>query len=182
MPKNSQQVILRRYKAITEIMEECVRDNVTPSNMTILKRLEHRKIKISYWQLCRDIAVVNQENSFLRDLGESNYSAMLQRTSDNLDRAETEAWEKYNAEWTTTRSRERETPKGTFTEEETTKNDASAKAKFLEIFVLCQKTRLEMLKGDNILISVDMLSKKLNQVKEERDGLKIQLARAQNGK
>lgn len=174
--------ILKRHKAIRDIIDECHKEGRPVENSHILRRLNEMGIEIKLRQLQSDRTAINQESSFLSDLGESNYSAYMQEIMDDLDLIRKAAWEKYNAVWNTKKAKEKTVDGKKTTEKEVIENDAAPKARFLEIFLQCQNIKLSLLKGDNVDLAMDMLSKKLHTVKEERDGLKVQLEKARDEK
>lgn len=177
--KGSADNVIKRRKALLAIIEDCYRQGIPVTNHVLLVKLAESGFSISHRQLFRDRTIINLENTFLADLGESNYSAFLEDIKDKIEWIEQQAIDLFNTKWVTKKAIKRQIPDKDgdtiITEQQITENEAEPKARFLDIVGQCQKFKLDMLKGDNINIAVDLLSKKMRLIKDENAGLKTQL-------
>jgi hypothetical protein len=160
----------RRILATKKIMLQLKLEHKPISRNTVFSLIRAQGFDVEEGTVYRDIVLINRENSWVRDLVESNYSAMQEHISEMLDFIEKEALENYSKTWTMNRTVKKigTTSKGEFESEEetTTQEMAAPKAQFLMLIGKVQELRMKHTHGDNINISAALLSRELQEAKE----------------
>lgn len=160
-----------RRRALMKIMGDFRKEGKLANRSTLQKPLEQAGFPASTGTIYRDITLINRENTWVKDLVESNYSAFQEHISDMLDFVEQEALDNYNKKWTLDKKTKRvvSNSKGEFEslEETTTQEMAAPKVQFLEIIGKVQQLRMKHTHGDNINISAALLSAELQDAKDK---------------
>jgi hypothetical protein len=160
----------RRRLAIVKIISQLRKEHKPVNRFTVLPLIRAEGYDVEEGTVYRDLTVINRENTWVRDLVESNYSAYQERIAENLDFMEKEAIENYHKSWTMNKTVKRvvSNEKGNFEtiEETITQEMASPKAQFLLILGKVQELRMKHTHGDNINISAALLSAELQDAKD----------------
>jgi N-glycosylase/DNA lyase len=119
--------------------------------------MKEKGYNINRSTLYRDRKDINQRNSFVRDLSESNYSTYVQEMFENIDFVTDEAMQMLT----------------------TTRNDRT-KIFSGKLILEAVRTKTEILSGKVLDISVELLGKKLSSMREENHNLKEKLAKSRH--
>ena len=129
----------RRLKLL-DIVNQCREKGKLINRYTLQPELEKKGFNVSFATIYRDMTSINQKNTWVRDLAQSNYSAYQESISQNLEWIEQQAQQKF----------------------EETNNHV-----WLNIIHSVQQTKMKHTNGENITISAAMLGKKFNEIKKE---------------
>jgi len=134
-----------RRREVLKIMTHLKKNGQRINRYTVKDQLDKSGFDMSVSTIYRDMTVINRENTWVRDLSESNYSAYQEDISNNLE------WVIHQA----------------ITQFEKTKNHV-----WLNIMLKAQETKMKHTNGENINISAALLGKKFKQLKKELDDKK----------
>ena len=109
---------------------------------TLQPALKEAGYDVSFATIYRDMTAINQNNSWVRDLASSNYSAYQEDISSNLEWIETQAKTQF----------------------EKTEDHV-----WLQIVHRVQETRMKHTNGENINVSAAMLGKQFNKMKKDSE-------------
>jgi hypothetical protein len=110
-----------------------------------------------------------QENSnFVISIAETQYSAMIEDIWNKLKHIEDQSLDLAGRDWTEIKTREGDGTEGS-SYTETTPNQYKPKHDFLKLAKEVQKEKRELLKGDVINVSVAMLEKKFQMLRDESE-------------
>ncbi len=138
----------QRRITLQEIINEFRGKGLLINRYTLQPALKKQGFDVSFSTIYRDMTSLNQKNTWVRDLAESNYSAYQENISNNLEWIETQAKEQF----------------------EKTKANM-----WLGIIHRVQETRMKHTNGENINISAAFLNKKFNQMNEKEEKKKEEL-------
>ena len=131
----------RRIKLL-DIVNQFRAQGKLVNRYTLQPALEQAGFKVSFATIYRDMTSINQNNTWVRDLSESNYSAYQEQISQNLEWIEQKAQKQF----------------------EITENHV-----WLNIIHSVQQTKMKHTNGDNINISVAMLGKKFSELEDSTE-------------
>lgn len=137
----------QRRSKLLEIVNKFRAEGKLCNRYTLQPALEQAGFKVSFATIYRDMTSINQKNTWVRDLAQSNYSAYQEQISQNLEYIEHQADLKFQE----------------------TGNHV-----WLNIIHRVQETKMKHTNGDNISISAALLNKKFNQMSKEKDEKKEQ--------
>ncbi|MGC1709911.1 MAG: hypothetical protein WA799_08955 [Nitrosotalea sp.] len=157
--------INNRRDALKKILERFRREGKTINRFTVQAPLRDAGYDVEVGTIYRDLTAVNRENTWVRDLVESNYSEYQQQIADSLAWIEKEAQEQYAKKWTLSKTTKKENHNGTSTESVVTQELAAPKASFLGIIAKVQELKMKHTHGDNINISAALLARELQDAK-----------------
>ena len=140
MPTVSVDDTQERRLALLDLVNEFRSKGKLINRYTLQPELEKLGFKVSFATIYRDMTSLNQKNTWVRDLAESNYSAYQESISNNLEWIEQQAQKQF----------------------EDTQNHV-----WLNIIHRVQETKMKHTNGDNINISVAILGKQFNKLKHE---------------
>ncbi|MDH3339804.1 MAG: hypothetical protein OEL84_00810 [Nitrosopumilus sp.] len=129
----------RRLKLL-DIVNQFREKGKLVNRYTLQPALEEQGYKVSFATIYRDMTSINQKNTWVRDLAQSNYSAYQESISQNLEWIEQQAQKMFQE----------------------TENHV-----WLNIIHRVQETKMKHTNGENINISAAMLGKKFNEMKKE---------------
>jgi len=129
-----------RRREIMKIMTHLKKNGQRINRYTIKNQLDKLGFEISVATVYRDMTAVNRENTWVRDLSGSNYSAYQEDISNTLDWLESQASRQF----------------------ESTKEHV-----WLNIILKIQETRMKQTNGENINISVALLGKKFTDMDKQ---------------
>ena len=170
---HTEEITQRRYE-VEKIIALLKNQNQPVNRYTVNELLEKKGYKVNLATVYRDITAVNRENTWVRDLSESNYSAYMEDIFGSLVWAQEEAKTQYHKTWTANKIVKKETNEGDTTETTTTQELGAPKNAFLSTFVKTQELKHKLLTGDNINISAALLGKKLNELKKQTESFEEQ--------
>lgn len=149
--------IIERQTILAEIISDQKAEHNPTTPKELLPKMKKRGYNIDRSTLYRDRLAINQRNSFVRDLSESNYSSYIQDMFENIDYVTDEAMQMLT----------------------TTGND---KTKILSGKLILEgvRTKTEILSGKVLDISVELLSKKMRSMREENNNLQQELAESRH--
>lgn len=167
-----------RRDVLAKIISDLKVEGVPVTKKILVEKMAKKGYKMDDSTLHRDRTELNKKNTFVRDMGESNYSSYIEEIATTLDYVTNEALAIYEAEWNkvavNTKTKGGRIVKGrvvggetVFHERKAEKNALHAKIQALRIINDATKCKLELLKGDTINISVALLGQKLNKLKDE---------------
>ena len=169
--------ILNRRTAIKQIIIHLKRQGTPVNRFTIKPYLDQRGFVVNHSTIYRDLTIINRENTWVRDLAESNYSAYQEQISNTLDWIEQQAIILYNKDWKSIRTTQKQVPANdgtkTLTEQTVTSESANQKATFLSIIKQVQELKIKHTNGENINISAALLGKRFSKIKESEPTTKI---------
>ena len=127
----------RRLKLL-EIVNQFREKGKLVNRYTLQPELEKQGYQVSFATIYRDMIAINQKNTWVRDLAQSNYSAYQESISQNLEWIESQAQKLFQE----------------------TENHV-----WLNIIHRVQETKMKHTNGENINISAAMLGKKFREMK-----------------
>ena len=131
----------RRIKLL-EIINKFRAKGKLVNRYTLQPELAKAGFKVSFATIYRDMTSLNQNNTWVRDLAQSNYSAYQEDISNNLEWIEAQAKKKF---------------------EETGQNV------WLGIIHRVQETKMKHTNGENINISAALLNKKFTEMSSKKE-------------
>jgi len=131
--------VTMRRREVIKIMTALKKAGKRVNRHTIKDELEKKGITISEVTVYRDLTIINRENTWVRDLSESNYSAYQEEIADMLYWTETQAQKHF----------------------ELTNNHV-----WLNVITKVQEIKMKHTNGDNINISAASLTKKFNKMNQ----------------
>lgn len=175
MPKNTHDDILIRRTILSGIITKLKREGKTINRFTLKPLLQRAGFDVDESTVYRDLTALNRENTWVRDLAESSYSAYQEDISDTLDWVVHQAKIQYKKKWTASKQMKKETGKGIVTEIVTTQELASPKTAFLNIILKAQELKMKHTNGENINVSAALLTKEFHEIKKryEEQGLNM---------
>jgi Fe2+ or Zn2+ uptake regulation protein len=120
-----------------KIINQLKKNGLRVNRFTVKDQLDKSGFEMSVSTVYRDMTAINRENTWVRDLAESNYSVYQENISNAFDWLEMQASEQFEA----------------------TKNHV-----WLNIILKVQDTRIKHTNGDNVNLSVALLGKKFNEL------------------
>lgn len=160
-----------RREALSKIIAQFQKERKIINRFTLQPALKEAGFDVSEGTIYRDMTVINRSNTWVKDLVESNYSALQENIASMLDIIEKEAYDNYKKTWTTSKTTKKQVPRkdGTIeiTEETKTGELAGPKATFLNILTRVQELRMKHTHGDNINISAALLTAELQEAKDK---------------
>jgi Fe2+ or Zn2+ uptake regulation protein len=129
-----------RRQTLAKIVIEFRKEKKQVTRYTLQPELAKRGFDVSFATIYRDLTILNRDNTYVRDLAESNYSAYQEEIAESLDWVESQARTEY----------------------ELTQNHV-----FLNVILKVQDLKMKHTNGENINISAALLGKKFNQLKQE---------------
>lgn len=141
MPPIALDETLRRRQKLQDIINQFRSKGSLINRFTLQPELEKAGFKASFTTIYRDMTALNKDNTWVRDLAESNYSAYQESISSNLELVEQQANEKFKE----------------------TGNHV-----WLNIVLRVQETKMKHTQGDNINISAALLHTKFNELKKQQ--------------
>ena len=140
MPTVSVEDTFARRTKLLEIVNDFRSKGKLINRYSLQPELEKQGFKVSFATIYNDMTAINRNNSWVRDLASSNYSAYQEDISSNLEWIEEQARKQF----------------------ESSKNHV-----WLNIIHRVQETKMKHTNGENINISAAMLGKQFNKLKEE---------------
>ena len=137
MPIKSAEDTHERRLKLLEIYEDFRAKGKMINRYTLQPALEKAGYKVSYATVYNDLTQINQKNTWVRDLAQSNYSAYQEQISQNLEWIEQQAQKQFKK----------------------TNNHV-----WLNIIHSVQQTKMKHTNGENINISAAMLGKKFREM------------------
>lgn len=144
--------IVTRQHTLEEIISNLKSENIPVTPKILLEKMKKKGYKIDRSTLYRDRLAVNQRNSFLRDLSESNYSDYVENMWNDIEFVKQEAHEMM-------------------------KNTTNARTRIIagKLMLETVRTKVELFSGSVLNVSVELLAKKMQKFREENNYLKQRL-------
>lgn len=165
-----------RRQALLDVILETRKKRKLLTRKAMIDGMKKKGFDVDVATLYRDRTALNRTNNFVRDLAESNYSAIQEDIQEVLDWVEQEAERQYRKTWTNSKTVKKEIPtnEGLVEIEEvtTTGEVAAAKAAFLKIIKEVQELKNKLIHGENIQLSVALLKDKIRKLESENEELK----------
>jgi len=133
--------VTSRRRQVMKIMSQLKKSGQRINRYIIKDQLDKLGFEVSVATVYRDMTAVNRENTWVRDLAESNYSAYQEDISNNLEWIESQASQQF----------------------ESTNNHV-----WLNIILKVQDSRIKHTNGENINISVALLGKKFKELTDDK--------------
>ena len=132
--ERSYQNIQERQRIVSKICEELARHGQFPKPEAVHKIMRDKYRRVDSLGVVRsDIKVINQQDTFIRDLSESSYSTHVRNIFDALQSVENEARRRRKMVYTANKTVTRVTDKGTSVETTTTEPLVTPSIGFLKI-------------------------------------------------
>jgi len=144
--------IVTRQHVLEEIIFNLKLDNISVTPKILLEKMKEKEYKIDRSTLYRDRLSINQRNSFLRDLSESNYSFYVENMWEDIELVTQGSQEMFIT-----------------TKNPNIKNNAG------KLILETVRTKIELFNSKALDISVELLGKKMRSLKKENTHLKYQL-------
>lgn len=144
--------IVTRQQVLADIIFDLKSENKSDKPKVLLKLMKEKGYDIDRSTLYRDRVAINQRNNFVRDLSESNYSYYIESMWSDIELVKQESQEVF----LTTKS-------------DSVKNNAG------KLILETVRTKVEMLNGRVLDVSVELLGKKLREFRDENKDLKQRL-------
>lgn len=164
--RNTQKAILDYSDDLKDVHVELAKDGLPTTTKNLMSGLEKKGLKLTYDQFYTIRKKLNERSTFVTSIAETQYSGFIQDIYEKLNYIEDECLELAKQDWTETKTRSGDGSEGS-SFVETSPNQYKPKHDFLKLAKEVQKEKRELLKGDVINVSVAMLEKKFQQVREE---------------
>jgi Fe2+ or Zn2+ uptake regulation protein len=167
---DTEDVTMRRLE-VQKIALQLKQKGKPVNRYSVYPLLKKKGFVTSYTTVYRDINAISRENTWVRDLAESNYSAYQEEISNRLQWIEDQAEKQYKKKWKTAKKsiKNQKTKEGALetTEQSITTENAQPKIGFLKIIKEVQELKMKHTNGENINISAALLGKKFNKIKTQ---------------
>lgn len=162
--------INQRRDEIIKLIDGLKQEGISANRYTVHERLDREKFDVSISTVYKDLVAISRENTWVRDLTESTYSAYQEDIHDKLDWIENEALELYGQNWSPQKNTMKKIPTASGKDKviikaEKTDVNHKAKATFLKIILEVQDLKIKHTNGKNIDISAAILGKKFDKAK-----------------
>ena len=174
--ERSYQNIQERQRIVSKICEELARHGQHPKPEAVHKIMRDKYRRVDSLGVVRsDIKVINQQDTFIRDLSESSYSTHIRNIFDALQSVENEARRRRKMVYTANKTVTRVTDKGTSVETTTTEPLVTPSIGFLKIELEAIEHRLKLLTGPALNISVALFHRKAQELEMDKRRLEQQV-------
>lgn len=158
----------KRREKLQEILNDNFANGSILTSKMIMDKMKDAKFPYSNRRdLYRDRVALAKNNSFVRDMAESTYSANMEESFEVFTHIRDEALRLAGSEWEKRKHKTKNADTGVSTENETITDEAGPKNMFLNLAMNAEKCRVDMMNGDLLNYSVAFLGKKLNQYKTQ---------------
>jgi hypothetical protein len=164
--RNTQKAILEYSDDLKDVHVELAKEGKPATTKNLMSGLEAKGLKFTYDQFYTVRKKLNERSTFVTAIAQSQYSGMVQDIYEKLNYIEDQCLELASEDWTETKTRSGDGSEGS-SFVETTPNQYKPKHDFLKLAKEVQKEKRELLKGDVINVSVAMLEKKFQEVRDE---------------
>jgi len=164
---SSAKIIKKRHDALRRIIVKFNQNGSSPTRKELLSELAKKGFKIDYSTLYRDRTSINAENSFIEDISRYNYSAYVEDIWDKLDWIIDNSMENYHKNIPITKKIEHEKNGVIETTIQKIENKSDSRYKFLRLILDASMAKFSMMRGDSINVSVALLEKKFQQLRDE---------------
>lgn len=142
MPSVAVDETQERRIALLDIINQFRNEGKLVNRYTLQPALEQAGFKVSFSTIYRDMTSINQKNTWVRDLAQSNYSSYQEQISQSLEWIETKASEKF---------------------------EETGHHMWLNIIHRVQETKMKHTNGENINISAALLNKKFREMTKSEE-------------
>ena len=166
--------VMARREALLKIINQFKKDGKTVTRFSLQPALKEVGYDVSYSTIYRDMTILNRENTWVRDLVESNYSAYQEHIHDTLNMIEKEALKMYQEKPTIIKKTHKEISKNgevTIIEEANTEEVANMTVCLLELILKVQSLRMKQTHGDNINVSAALLTAELREAQDKLENM-----------
>lgn len=180
MPKYSNFDITVRREAVLRIVNELKKKGITINRYTVHQSVVNAGFDVDESTVYRDLVAINRENTWIRDLAESNYSQYQESIHETLNWIEVEAKKQYKKKWTMSKRVSKQVhakDEGIIDliEQTVTAELAAPKAAFLKIIAEVQDLKIKHTNGENINISAALITQEFQDIKKKYAGLGVDL-------
>ena len=164
--------INNRREEVKKIMSELKEQGLPVNRYSVHERLDKTKFDVSLATVYNDIVSLSRENTWVRDLTESTYSAHQEEINDTLDWIQKEARRLYDVNWVRSKKVTKKVPakngkNKVIVEMVKIKEEYKPKASILKIIRDVQDLKMKLTNGQNINISAALLGKKFEKAKAQ---------------
>jgi len=169
--KSTDEQVNRRID-LQKIIDAAKKKGIPITRKYLISQLKKKGYTIDKSTLYRDRTFLNQNNTFIRDIAESNYSEMMQDIWEKLEWVEEQALLQYDKKWTNSKEIKRQIydkDEGVVTLHDMILTDelSQPKSAFLNLIKDIQKQKFEFLTSHNVHLSAAMLARKLTLYKNQ---------------
>ena len=169
--RNSDKVIKERRAVIQQIINDLHKEGKPIRPKILHEKLKEKGFVIDTVTLYFDRKFLAENNSWVRDIAESNYSQMIEDHHTNVSYIRDQAMDLAEKSWSKSKAKRKIAGETTTTETELIEDEANPRERFYRLALDCEKQLLELLKGDVLNYSVAFLQKKLQSYKAEIERL-----------
>jgi hypothetical protein len=155
-----------------EVQRDLISKDIPITSHNLMTGMEKKGFNGTRFQFYNIRNRLNETDTFVMDISQTQYSSMIHGIWDKLEFVEQEAMKLFSADWEIKKTR---TSQATSDEadrnrwEEIEANQYKPKHDFLELIGKIQKQKLELMKGDVLNVSIAMLEKKFQQLRDESE-------------
>lgn len=176
--RQSQKQIVKYSNELSAVQSSLIKEGKPLTHKNMLTGLEAKGFKGTRQQFYVILRKLNEGSNFVIAISESQYSSMIEDIWNKLNFIEDECMDLAGQDWTEIKTRAGDGTEGSsFTE--TTPNQYKPKHDFYKLAKEIQKEKRELLKGDTINVSVAMIEKKFQLVREESEAKSQQIQHLQ---
>jgi len=172
----------KQLTVLRKVETELVKEGKPLTNQNLLRGLEAKGLKnIDRNKLYYLKKALGENNGFVLSIAESQYSPMVQDIYDKILLIEDKCFELAGKDWT---QHETETSVGdgdrdSYTRDKTVDNEHKPQHDFYKLALDCQTAKTKILSGDVINVSVAMIERNFNRLRDEKEEIKQENLRLQ---
>lgn len=166
--KLSQSKMMKYAKLYGQVEVQLVKEGKPLTNKNVMLGMEKAGWKGDRWQFYYIQKKWQENSNFVVSIAETQYSAMIEDIYRKLMNIEDQCFELAEENWTVRKTRTGDGSEGS-SYVETEDNQYKPKHDFLKLAKEVQKEKRELLKGDVINVSVAMLEKKFQKLRDESE-------------
>lgn len=172
MKRPTQKVFQKQLTVLRTVETDLVKAGKPLTNQNLLTGLETKGLKnINRNQLYYLKKALGENNGFVLSIAESQYSPMVEDIYNKILLIEDKCFELAGNDWT---QHETETSVGdgdrdSYTRTKTTDNEYKPQHDFYKLALDCQTAKTKILSGDVINVSVAMIERNFNRLRDEKE-------------
>ena len=171
---SSAENIQKRRNTLSNILLKYQRKSVIPSRDELLKELEKSGFHIDLATLYRDRTILSKGNTWIEDLGESNFSAYCQNIYDSYEFIASKCLEYLRKEWVVKTTKTKNDGKDKIIETSETDITSTTHIKMLTLLKDINHAIQELMDGSRLDVTMTLLARKLDEYKEELNRITIE--------
>ena len=176
MKKPSTKVFLKQVGKLRSVETELMEQGKPLTNRNLITGLEAKGLKVDRFKLYRLKQTLGENNNFVLKIAESQYSVMVQDIYDKITFVEDACFDLAGKDWTQHEVQTSEDEDG-HNYEKTTDNEHKPQSDFYRLVLDCQMAKMKIMSGDVINVSVAMIERNFDRIRDENQEYIHEIAR-----